>query len=278
MPIMFNTILREEKVSPAEVLLVRHRDNKAERGRTPYDLWMKTADPSFDLYQSHQGVNARQKFAKGPYWASFVGTPDGETLFVGLYKVNRRGLLKRDTLMPHRDAVDKAGSCDVYDLVLQDALSGFIGKLFVVWGPGFRAWVQRADRKDKEIKELRTEFKEPDFPGFSNFIRPFSEIAKLPKGWIEALKSSGGVYLLTCPRTKEQYVGSATGEGGFWGRWQDYLPNMHGGNVTLKSRNPSDYQVSILEVAGSAHRREDILNIEELWKKKLKSKKMGLNR
>jgi hypothetical protein len=86
------------------------------------------------------------------------------------------------------------------------------------------------------------------------------------------------VYLVTCPRTKEQYVGSATGEEGFWGRWQNYLPNMHGGNVALKSRNPSDYQVSILEVAGSGQRREDIQNIEERWKRKLESKRMGLNR
>lgn len=48
--------------------------------------------------------------------------------------------------------------------------------------------------------------------------------------------------------------------------------------MALKSRDPSDYQVSILEVAGSASRREDIIRMEELWNKKLESKKMGLNR
>jgi hypothetical protein len=174
MPIMFNTILRQEKVSPSEVLLVRHQDNSADRGRTPYELWLKTDDPSFDLYQSHQGTEARKKFAR-PYWASFVGTPDNETLFVGLYRVKRRGPLARDTAMPHRDAVSRAGSCDVYDLVRQDPLSDLSGRLLVAWGPGFRAWVQRADRQDKEIKELRVQFKEPDFPGFLNFTRRFSE-------------------------------------------------------------------------------------------------------
>ena len=51
----------------------------------------------------------------------------------------------------------------------------------------------------------------------------------------------------------------------------------HGGNVGLKE-NPSNYQVSILEVAGSLLTRDEIVRLEELWKVKLKSKEMGLNR
>ena len=52
----------------------------------------------------------------------------------------------------------------------------------------------------------------------------------------------------------------------------------HGGNVALKSREPSDYQVSILEVAGSNLRIEDIVAMETRWKRKLQSGEMGLNR
>jgi hypothetical protein len=84
--------------------------------------------------------------------------------------------------------------------------------------------------------------------------------------------------LLTCPKTSEQYVGSATGEEGFWGRWQDYVETGHGGNVGLKSRNPSDYQVSILEVAGTALTTDEITRMEMQWKAKLQSREMGLNR
>ena len=154
--------------------------------------------------------------------------------------------------MPHRDLLDEPGSCDVYALTKQEALSEFAGKLLVEWGPGFRAWVQHADKQDKPISELRRVFKEPDFPGVLNFLRPLSQIERVPQGWVDALKSSRGIYLLTCPRTKEQYVGSATGADGFWGRWQEYSANSHGGNLGLKSRDASDYQVSILEIAGSA--------------------------
>jgi hypothetical protein len=40
----------------------------------------------------------------------------------------------------------------------------------------------------------------------------------------------------------------------------------------------SDYQVSILEVAGTAATEQDILKMEVLWKSKLQSREMGLNR
>jgi hypothetical protein len=233
---------------------------------------------AFDLYQSFQGVKNRQKLSRARYWASFVGTLGNETLFVGVYRVKYRGLLEQDTPKPDRDGVYKAASGDVYDLAMEGTFKDLIGKLFRDWGAGYRSWIQRADRKNKSIKELRTEFKEPEFPGFLNFAESLSKLDKLPKGWIEALRSSRGIYLLTCPKTKEQYVGEATGEAGFWQRWQDYVRTGHGGNVALKSRDPSDYRVSILEVAGTAATVDDISKMEGSWKAKLQSKEMGLNR
>ena len=46
----------------------------------------------------------------------------------------------------------------------------------------------------------------------------------------------------------------------------------------LKSRDPTDYQVSILEVVGSAATTQDVIDIEVLWKRKLQSREMGLNK
>jgi len=276
MSISFNTILMEVGFEVADVRLLRHKDSRATKGRSPYELWRDNRQ-QFDLYQSTQSLDNRSKL-KAKYWASFIVTPSDETMFVGVYAVEYRGLLEEDTIMPHMDGIDKAGSCDTYDLKLQTALSDLIGKLFIEWGPGFKAWVQRADRQNKPVTELRPAFREPDFPGFLNFIEPLSKLEKLPKSWLEALRFSRGVYLLTCPKTKEQYVGKADGEEGFWSRWQEYVQTGHGGNVALKSRDPSDYQVSILEVAGTASTAEDILKMEERWKLKLQSREMGLNR
>jgi hypothetical protein len=85
--------------------------------------------------------------------------------------------------MPHMDGVDKAGSCYAYDLTLEPALGDLIGKLIIDWGLGDRAWIQRADRQNKLVVELHREFKEPDFPGFLNFMESLSKIDNLARGW-----------------------------------------------------------------------------------------------
>jgi hypothetical protein len=275
MPIMFNAVLQAAGFNVSDVRLLRHQDNRAAKDRTPYKLWCNNRQ-LFDFYQTTQGIIHQSKL-KVPYWASFLGTPSDETMFVGIYRVQGKTLLEKDAPKPHMDGLDKAGSCHVYDLALESRLKDLIGKMLINWGMGTRAWIQRADKQNKEIVELRRQFKEDDFPGFLHFVKSLSELDKLPTGWINVLKSSKGIYLLTCPKTKEQYVGSATGDAGFWGRWQDYA-NGHGGNVALKSRDPSDYQVSILEVAGTALTTDDILKAEQLWKSKLQSREMGLNR
>jgi hypothetical protein len=275
MPIMFNSLLREANLPLSEVRLLRHKDRRAQRGRTPYELWRDNR-PQFDSYQSTQAIDNEARL-RGKYWASFLGTPSDETLFVGIYRAENKRLLPEDRPMPHMDGIDKAGSCHIYDLTLEQPLSDLIGRLLIDWGPGDRSWIQRAHFQDKQITEFRAAFKEPDFPGFLNFVKSLSELDSLPVGWVTALRATGGVYLLTCPKTKEQYVGSATGENGFWGRWQDYAKTGHGGDVVLKRREPSDYQVSILEVAGTAAFHEDVVKMESRWKTKLQTREMGLN-
>jgi len=152
----FNSLLREAGFSPGDFRLIRHADNRADRGRSPYDLWRDNR-PQFEWYQSTQAIDNRKKLT-APYWAVFLGTPSGETMFVGIYSVKYQGLLKEDSEKPHvKGEVDKAGSCDVYELTLQPALGDLIGKLFISWGPGALAWVQYADRQEKPIKDPRSQ-------------------------------------------------------------------------------------------------------------------------
>lgn len=105
MPIMFNTILLDAGLSLADVCLLRHQDQCSAPSRTPYELW-RDDTPAFDCYQSHQRIDGRSKFTRANHGASFVGTPGGETLFVGLYHVKYRGLLDQDTPIPTLDEVD----------------------------------------------------------------------------------------------------------------------------------------------------------------------------
>lgn len=276
MPLLFNTLLSQAGIDPKDVRLLRHKDQRSLKGRSPYELW-RDDRPMFEMYQSDQAFGNRTKLT-GKYWAVFVGTPSDETFFAGLYSVTYLGINIEARYLPHLDTNSDPETADVYDLTLVDEFKEFDGTLFIEWGLGKRSWIQRADNKNKQIVELKREFQEPEFPGYLNFISQLSQLDALPLTWTASLKASRGIYLLTCPRTREQYVGSASGENGFWGRWQNYLMTGHGGNVELKIRDPSDYQVSILEVAGTSATTLDILNMEVLWKKKLQSREMGLNK
>jgi hypothetical protein len=179
---------------------------------------------------------------------------------------------------PIDGSIEVSGSCNHFTIELSDQLADFGGRLLIDWGIGFRSWIQRADRQEKPIVELRKEFKEPIFPGFSSFMCLLSAVDTLPQSWLVALASTRGIYLLTCPRTKEQYVGSATGAMGFVGRWRDYALSGHGGNIALKGRDASDYQISILETVGSSATEAEVSGLETRWKNKLQSREMGLNR
>lgn len=284
MPFRFNMLLHDEGIAPAQVRLLRHQTGKVP-GRTPYTLWRDDVG-AFQRYQSTQDPSPRQRSRfRGRYWASFVAPPAGGTLFVGLYEVELIGPVAAGAIDPltlKGVGADKGLTAyDQYDCRPMVELSEYVGRLFIHWGDSSsaaRAWVQRADQQDKEVMEITRSFREEDFPGFTKLIRPLSEIETMPVSWKEVLTVSRGVYLLVCPKTCEHYVGAAYGEGGFLGRWREYLTNNHGGNVGLRGREQTDWQVSILEVAGSAASVDEIVVMEAAWKAKLHSRTIGLNR
>jgi hypothetical protein len=56
-----------------------------------------------------------------------------------------------------------------------------------------------------------------------------------------------------------------------------YYKTGHGGNVCVKTRDPSDYHVAVLEVAGTAADHGDILSMEGRWQRKLRSRGVRRN-
>lgn len=272
----FSTLLQTAGLSPQSVRLLRHQDNNFPRPTTAYSLWRDHRDV-FEAYQQTQSFGNEPKL-RAPYWATFVGLPDNETLFAGLYEAALEGPLLTDRPHPVSGPSERAGSSNMYRLTASNILAEYEGRLIIGWGEGYRSWIQRADGSPKPIIELRRTFREDDFPGFGSFLRRLSELESMPTGWRQLLAATRGIYLLTCPRTKEQYVGKASGTGGFLARWHEYEVTGHGGNVALRSRDASDYQVSILETVGSAATEADITAMETLWKLKLQSREMGLNR
>ncbi|MBW4656989.1 MAG: GIY-YIG nuclease family protein [Kaiparowitsia implicata GSE-PSE-MK54-09C] len=264
------------EIDRRDVRLLRHQESRNSNYLSPYILWRDHRD-RFEAYQQTQAISDAARL-RAPYWAAFVGVPGPQTLFVGIYSVELTGVLASDRIHPITGGIEPAGESHLYRLELRSELQEFAGRLWIDWGRGYRSWIQRGDREAKQVVELRRDLGEPPFPGFPALIVNLSEIDALPATWTSALSSTRGVYLLTCPKTREQYVGMASGIDGFMGRWRAYFASGHGGNVALKCRDPSDYQVSILETVGTGATLDDLQKLEDRWKKKLQSRDMGLNR
>lgn len=271
MPLLFKSLLTDAGLAPTRVSMLRHRPYGLN---DPFTVW-RTDRLAFEGYQSIQTLSNRSRFRR-PIWAAFAAARAGKTLFLGLYEASLLGSVAEGDLDPLTGEEVYPAAHDRYSCRPMSELSEYGGRLFIDWGKAHRQWVQHGE-SSKPITELYDVYQEPTFPGHLEFVEPLSAISTLPPSWISVLRNARGIYLLTCPKTKEQYVGKADGEGGFWGRWMSYAAGGDGGNVRLKSREPSDYQISILEVAGTASTATDILRMESLWKIKLQTRQMGLN-
>jgi CubicO group peptidase (beta-lactamase class C family) len=267
----FNTLLRAEGIDPTDVKLVRHQDTRHPERPTPYQLW-QCDDGRFDLYQKLQ---KRAVFKGAKFLASFVATPLDETLFVGMYRNKGVGKARRGIADP--SSGKDAGGWNLYDLVPSSRLKEYEGRLVIAWGEGYRSWVQLARKQDKAVVEVRRKAHEPLFPGFLDFSTRLSNLAGVPASWRTILSAVSGVYLFTHPETGKQYVGSAQGTGGFWGRWEQYVASGHGGNKRMRDIPVADYQISVLEVAASSASPDDVAKMESRWKEKLLTRKFGLN-
>lgn len=273
----FNHLLSAVGLDPAEVRLVRHRDPRHER--EVYDAALG-GDPSFEHYQETQGnPKVIQQFRTARYLAGFVADPmSKETVFVGVWE--RTGERQAAWTSSHQPANMPVSSRSIsFETRRLDALTEYSGRLVIDWGEGERAWVQRADRQDKRILELKKERTDPPFPGFLDLKIGLDQVAALPRSWADALRSVRGVYLIVHRTRGDQYVGSATGDDGFYGRWLAYSDG-HGGNVGMRElgSEASAYEVTILEVVGSAAQVEDVYARETAWKEKLGTLACGLNR
>ena len=266
----FNQLLNAAGLDPADVRLVRHRDPRAQRA--VFEAAMN-ADQRFDEYQESQGAElVITQFRATTYLAAFVVEPiTSETIFAGIWE--RLG--ERPPPVPGTPislSGTTAGSV-AFETRRSDALADYRGRIVIEWGDGARAWVQRADRQDKPIVEVRRERQEAEFPGFLDLRLPLDRVPQVPPTWAVALRCVRGVYLLVHRESGDQYVGAAYGSDGFFGRWLCYADG-HAGNIGMRElgATPSAYDASILEIVGSAATIEDVCGRETLWKTKLGSR------
>lgn len=126
-----------------------------------------------------------------------------------------------------------------------------------------------------------------EFPGFKKVNVSFGELGLIVRqaipSWKAALENVAGVYLISDGLTGKLYVGSATGAGGIWSRWCAYL-NGHGENVRLRkligeggAARAEHFHFSVLEIADTHTKPEEVLQREAHWKEVLLSRLHGHN-
>ena len=177
----------------------------------------------------------------------------------------------------------------IYHLEASDILAELKNTLVIDWGKGTINWCQNGTT-DKEILEIRPAVSEVEFISYDKVLLSFDTLRKIVynkaayKEWEDKLSAVAGVYLITDTKTGKHYVGSASGlEGGIWGRWSEYARTKHGGNkrlVELITADPDycyNFQYSILEVFPLKRDKQEVLEYEQLYKKKLWSIQFGLN-
>lgn len=276
----FNQLLQVGDLDPRMVRLVRHRDAKPKIQRALYDAAV-TLDRRFAQYQERQGTpQVIEQFRAAKYLAGFIAEPvTGDTVFAGIWeRLDERSVHLGNPFVPLPLDPLKTNVIE-FNTSRLGRFDSYAGRLVIDWGEGMRAWVQRADNQDKPIVEIRRSHRDPDFPGYLAFQVSLDQIEGLYTSWIQVLRTMRGVYLLVRRKTGEQYVGSAYGADGFHGRWLCYQDG-HGGNIGMRelAASADEYDVNILEVAASDATIEEICRRESLWKAKLGTRAVGLNR
>lgn len=274
----FSDVLRKTGIDPAKTKLIRHAlsDGKC---RAYYEAGM------IDTYTALQ----KRGFSKGyAYWAVFLNDKGSYARFYALYKVN--GVLSNTAeLMPKGcpTSDDFQGEGSFFLLQRMDCLKEYEQRLLIDWGKSTRMWHQKGTT-EKPIIAIQTVNKQP-FPGYEKIVLSFDQLETVVENtidyelWQTALSSVKGVYLIADRETGKQYVGSAYGSDGLLGRWRCYVDSYHGNNkqmIELIDAKPEQYkhfQFSILQLIEKTATADEVISIENLWKKKLLSIEYGLN-
>lgn len=145
----------------------------------------------------------------------------------------------------------------------------------------YEAWIFVSQIRETPVSLSR-------FPGYRKVDLSRAELQLIHRQsnaeWQSALSSVAGVYLISDTLDGRLYVGSATGQGGIWQRWSDYIKNGHGDNVELRKLvkesgigRTEHFRYAILEIADIHDENPSVLARESHWKKLLLSRKVGFN-
>jgi len=240
-------------------------------GENPLDVYR---NEQFDKWQEKQ---TRFNFER-EYVLSLIQLPEkSRWLFVGVYE--------------QKGSMERGPKHITYILNALPEFENLAGRLVLQYERLARATYRDAETISEEllVYELRPESLLLDeFPGFKMVHLSMQNLTRHVRHnsstWRAALSSVAGVYLVSDPQSGKLYVGSATGEGGIWTRWCQYVYGKVGGNKQLRElvgtagvERADCFLFSVLEIADTHASTEEVLAREGHWKRVLLSRQHGLN-
>jgi len=224
----------------------------------------------------HNTFNVRNRFSRD-YVISFAHISGNRFLFGGIVKIKSRNWEDQ-----------------TYEPELTEEYKELIGRLVIEYtGKNKRgtAFILENIINDFKVVELYPKrYTGEYFKSISAICHSYEKMKTIfdndLNDWKTALSSVKGIYLLTDTKTGKLYVGSAYGDNGIWGRWSNYIYGFTGGNkglVELLKKEGQEYfeenfQFSVLEIVGSTVSDDEIIQKENLWKDKLKTREYGYNK
>ena len=244
-----------------------------------------------NLSHHYADGDKERKILKGiNYFISFTDMQGTKALLHGFYKIN--GVEEITELPKELDSIKGPESWGKgpyyrYNLERVHSLNDMEGRLVIDWGNATLSWHQR--KLDKEIIESLPKGFVSIFPGYHNVVLSYDELSKIinnpnaNKQWKMMLSNVCGVYVILDKKNGQQYIGSAYGDEGIWGRWSHYVKSKDGDNkklIELIEKNPlryKDFQFGIINVLPNSALNKEVIELESITKEKFGTRVFGFN-
>ncbi len=269
-----NQILKLQTDFPSDMIIEgKNRNTK---------LMFHKVDPKRIDINPHFHLNGFQDFQKEHHNTFFANTSyilsfwyEGKVAeFIGAYRLG----------LPTIDKVQDSKTGKLRDRYFFhqmdeiDFLSEFKNRLIIKWtnpSANYGRWIDDEKFEVYSIK-LKSDNNIGKLPkNYFEINLNFRELQRLfdysidNSEWHDYLTNRSGVYLILDKSDGQQYIGSAYGVQGFWGRWQDYATTGDGGNKGLKNKDFNNFQFSILFETLNTIDKEKIIDIESKFKNNL---------
>ncbi|SIS17735.1 GIY-YIG nuclease family protein [Microbacterium sp. RURRCA19A] len=269
MPLTLGPLLIDAGIEPAQALVIRHAfvTEPEESGLT--GLHADSTHAEIFSYTGTQSSDTRRFPALPPrYWVVFIKEGGDQARLWSV--VENRGEVSRDEIRR------------TFDIVETEHMEDLRARLVIGWKSP-RTWRMNASTAASYPVVGIADAEPIPFPGFDRLVLSHVQLQAVMRehryaSWRTALSSVFGIYLITDTRDGRHYVGKADGEESIRQRWHAYATNGHGGNVELKTLDPSSFRFSLLRVFDPSTPRADINAAEGHFKVALDSVQHGLNR